>query len=643
MKIRRIETRWLRAFLFPLWSMLAAIGGAASAQQPQSSDQDLEVQTRGPVHEAFADLVTFDPEPNREITRPPPAAVEELPPEERPAGNESIWISGYWAFDDETSDFLWVSGVWRVPPPAHSWVPGYWNRTSGGFTWVQGFWLPEQTGGAGEVTYYATPPENLETGPSSPQPSDGYVWSPGCWTWRESRYLWRPGNWFEANPDWVWIPAQYHWTPGGSVFVEGHWDYLLDRRGVLYAPVVFHRPFGFAGVYRYRPTVAIDLGVLSLHLFSRPRYGHYYFGDWYAPNYWEQGIYPTFAFNMSAYGYDPVFQHRRWEHRGDEHQWESSVHDDFHRYRDDERSRPPRTYRGQETARRERDDEDRRDGGKSREGRDDRRENIVMARPVKDLAQRPDARLRLEPVPEHDRAENAASEARRVEASVARATTEHAVADRRTASKERGAEPERAVLKRESPVLRSVPRAKPPALPEASKARGGEKDENARQPVDRSGRKDAPKTDGERAERPTGKPEEKPAGRAADPKKPGGGDDRPEPKPAGRRMDQPDAPTPPKPRQPSPERKPDPAPKPPGRDPAPNPPGREAVKPRPRPEPQLLPRRTPTPRADKPAPEPRKPATPRGKPGGGGRGGGAADEDKGGNARGRSRRMDADG
>lgn len=85
----------------------------------------MEVLTRGPVHEAFAGMVTFDPEPGIVTPKMPPAAIEELPPEQRPAGTNVAWIPGYWAWDDERADFLWVSGVWRELPPGRQWVPGY--------------------------------------------------------------------------------------------------------------------------------------------------------------------------------------------------------------------------------------------------------------------------------------------------------------------------------------------------------------------------------------------------------------------------------------------------------------------------------------------------------------------------------------
>src|SRR4029079_2659357 len=80
------------------------------------------------------------------------------------------------------------------------------------------------------------PPDSPEVGPSIPAPTATHVYSPGCWVWR-GRYVWRPGIWIEYRPGWVWVPAHFRWTPVGYVFVEGYWDYPLDTRGVLFAPV----------------------------------------------------------------------------------------------------------------------------------------------------------------------------------------------------------------------------------------------------------------------------------------------------------------------------------------------------------------------------------------------------------------------
>jgi hypothetical protein len=54
----------------------------------------VEVLTRGPVHEAFAATVTFDPEPGFIAPRTPPDLIEELPPEQKPEGDNVEWIPG---------------------------------------------------------------------------------------------------------------------------------------------------------------------------------------------------------------------------------------------------------------------------------------------------------------------------------------------------------------------------------------------------------------------------------------------------------------------------------------------------------------------------------------------------------------------
>jgi len=83
---------------------------------PAAAEQGVEVLTRGPVHEAFAETVTYDPEPGIVAPKAPPAAIEEVPPEHRPEGAHVAWIPGYWGWDDERNDYLWVSGIWRALP-----------------------------------------------------------------------------------------------------------------------------------------------------------------------------------------------------------------------------------------------------------------------------------------------------------------------------------------------------------------------------------------------------------------------------------------------------------------------------------------------------------------------------------------------
>ena len=99
----------------------------AAEPSPAAAADGMQVLTRGPVHEAFAETVTFDPKPGIVATKAPPAAIEELPPDQKPEGANVAWIPGYWAWDDERNNFLWVSGIWRDLPPGRQWVPGYWG------------------------------------------------------------------------------------------------------------------------------------------------------------------------------------------------------------------------------------------------------------------------------------------------------------------------------------------------------------------------------------------------------------------------------------------------------------------------------------------------------------------------------------
>jgi DNA segregation ATPase FtsK/SpoIIIE-like protein len=320
----------------------------ANAEQAQpaatSAEQGVQVLTRGPVHEAFAETVTYDPQPGIVAPKAPPAAIEEVPPEQRPEGTNVAWIPGYWGWDDERNDFLWVSGIWRALPPDRQWVPGYWSKSAQGYQWTSGYWADASVS---DVAYLPEPPATVEAGPNIAAPSANDTWLPGSWVWQNSRYAWRPGFWATVQPDWDWVPAHYVWAPRGYVFVDGYWDHSIDRRGVLFAPV-----YSNAGVYgrsgfSYSPTIAIDLGVFASHLFLRPQYQQYYFGDYYAANYQSAGFYPAYSYNSGRFGYDPIFAHERWQHRQDSG-WAQRQQADFQNRRDHENARPPRTWAAQQ-------------------------------------------------------------------------------------------------------------------------------------------------------------------------------------------------------------------------------------------------------------------------------------------------------
>ncbi|HSP42286.1 MAG TPA: hypothetical protein VLO11_05405 [Luteolibacter sp.] len=304
-------------------------------------DDGYELLTRGPVHEAFAGTVSYDPEPGIIIDTVPPGAIDELPPEQQPEGENVVWIPGYWAWDEEQGTFLWVTGIWRNLPPGREWVPGYWNPVENDrHQWISGYWADTETS---EVSYLPAPPSSIESGPSIAAPSVDHVWLPGTWAYQRNDYAWRSGYWAAPRENWVYVPATYIWTPRGYIFVDGYWDYAIPRRGVVFAPVHYHRPVYASAGYRYSPRLVISLSLFTDHLFLRPSYRHYYFGDYYAPAYRTRGYYSCFNYHNTRRGYDPIYAYNRWSHRHDRH-WERNYRSRYDRLRDREDARPPRTW-----------------------------------------------------------------------------------------------------------------------------------------------------------------------------------------------------------------------------------------------------------------------------------------------------------
>ena len=317
----------------------------AGATAPNASDKGVQVLTRGPVHEAFAGMVTFNPEPGMVVPNAPPAAIEEVPPGERPTGNNVTWIPGYWAWDEERTDFVWVSGTWRALPPGRQWMAGYWGQTTEGYQWTSGYWADAA---ATETIYLPAPPATVESGPNVAAPSADYRWTPGNWAWNDDHYAWGPGYWARGRADWDWSPSHYVWTPRGYVYVGGYWDYPVNRRGSLFAPVYFDSGVYSQSGYAYSPSIAIDLAVFAEALFLRPHYNHYYFGDYYDNSYQQGGYLSAYAYQSKRFGYDPIYSHQRWEHRGDSG-WDNSMAASYQYRRDNVNARPPRTWAAQQT------------------------------------------------------------------------------------------------------------------------------------------------------------------------------------------------------------------------------------------------------------------------------------------------------
>jgi hypothetical protein len=326
----------LSALIVGSWS-----GTRASAQPPvpEGDIPGAEVQARGPVHEAFAQPTGVPPVPGPVVAKQPPDPVEELPPDQKPEGDNVQWIPGYWAWDDETNDYVWVSGCWREVPPARRWVPGHWQAVDGGWVWVAGLWAAENIT---EVQYLPAPPPTLDQGPATPAPDANSIYVPGVWVYQVTRYLWRPGYWVAYNPSWVWTPASYVWTPSGYIFTDGYWDHPLDQRGLLFAPVRFDlRLFGAAR----RPFVPVHTVLhdfLLGALFVRTTARHYFFGDYFEPRYDKLGFVPWPDFHPVKGAFDPNFAYYHRLHAADT-KWEPALRGLYTGRRGGEIPRPPHT------------------------------------------------------------------------------------------------------------------------------------------------------------------------------------------------------------------------------------------------------------------------------------------------------------
>lgn len=318
----------------------AAVSAHAQTAAPAGSP-GVEVQTRGPVHEAFAEPVVFSATAGLVVPSQPPAPINELAPAVKPTGTHVVWLPGYWGWDDDRQGFIWISGVWRVPPPNSRWVPGYWSNSKDGFLWTPGFWTASSTA---QIKYLPAPPKSAETGPSRPAPSANHFYIPGHWRARGERYVWQAGYWSQAKPGWVWTPACYLSTPAGAVFVPGRWDYPLTRRGLLFAPAAIDADAAARPGFRFTPRYVVNTTAMTDHLFVRADYRHYYFGDYYDARYAKAGFLPWHAFQDSGEGYVPAYAYARWLYGRDNSGWDARMRAGYQARLDRADGRPPQSW-----------------------------------------------------------------------------------------------------------------------------------------------------------------------------------------------------------------------------------------------------------------------------------------------------------
>jgi hypothetical protein len=303
-----------------------------------------QVLAAGPVHEAFAKPVSMDAQEPILVPQQPPDNVQEVPPAEQPAGAAIVWVPGYWAWDQDRNDFIWVSGCWRNAPPNTYWVPGHWLQAGNGWEWIGGFWKPLASQPQQEIEYLPAPPAPMDVDPPGAPPAPNQVWVPGCWYWSQGHYLPRKGYWLGEQVGWVWAPSHFAWSPRGFIFVQGHWDHDMDNRGVLFCPAFFPSRVRSLAGFVFSPGACVDLGMLRLNLFVYPRYRHYYFGDYYDDSYARIGILPWFKCETVHTWYDPLFVYDRWHFQQTDPHWAANLARGYDSRRSNRDLRPARTF-----------------------------------------------------------------------------------------------------------------------------------------------------------------------------------------------------------------------------------------------------------------------------------------------------------
>lgn len=302
--------------------VIVGVTCSMSAGQEPAPPAGAEVQTRGPVHDAIAQPFGVKPEPGPMVPKEPPPLIAEEPPAQKPDIDSAQWIPGYWAWDSQRQEFMWVSGVYRVPPQDRSYVPGYWSQAPEGWRWVAGFWSNARLQ---DTTYTPEPPAPLDAnGPALPAPDENSLYVPGTWVWQVDRFVWRPGYWSAAQDGRVWVPPHYLWTPNGYVYVDGYWDYPLEDRGLMFAPAYFSTPLWTNPDWSYQPSFIVNPANFFDSAFVYG--GAYYFGNYYNPFYARAGYNPWYT---GRGRYDPLFAYHGLKTQRNNPNWLTGVQQTF--------------------------------------------------------------------------------------------------------------------------------------------------------------------------------------------------------------------------------------------------------------------------------------------------------------------------
>jgi hypothetical protein len=213
--------------------------GPATDLEPITADHaDREVTTRREAdnssmsHDALRAAEAPRPLDRARAPKEPPAPIAERPSGARPE-RRAQWVPGYWDWDPARAEYVWMGGLWQVPPPGTIWAGSRWMRDGDGWYRRPGFWSRAR-GPLGVPTTASDgrAPAWRMTGPPADHPADKVADAPGAdYFFVAGHYApdgdqlrWKPGFWTRGHAGWDWIPARWVRRPSGWEFRAGRWS-----------------------------------------------------------------------------------------------------------------------------------------------------------------------------------------------------------------------------------------------------------------------------------------------------------------------------------------------------------------------------------------------------------------------------------
>jgi hypothetical protein len=183
---------------------VSMIAGCSLLSNPSGvrPDMSLPTQIRAHplLHEALVASSSGHPRHPLDVLYPPPSPLPEQPSGVKPAGDDVVWVAGYWVWDTNEDNWHWIPGLWIHAPPGRHWIPGYWSIVADGWRWIPGSWA-------------------IDPPPPPPAPPPAYAYSPSG---------------YYSSPAFGFFTGYGMWWPGYSYWPYYHWHH----RGEIVPPVL---------------------------------------------------------------------------------------------------------------------------------------------------------------------------------------------------------------------------------------------------------------------------------------------------------------------------------------------------------------------------------------------------------------------